>query len=223
MQKKKVNNQYIYIVLVSALTGLGKFLRIFSKYEYTHIAVALNEPLNDFLTFSRRKHYAPFDSGFMHEKIDCYAFGKNKEIKLKVFKIPLSQDNKKIIEQYITNIENDKEYIFNFLSMITMPIIHGFEIYKTHNCMTFTGKIIELSKIVTLTKPYYKYNIKELDKLLTPYLYQEDYFKKEKEETFEYMQHINIIKNIWLFIKLNCKLIYRLIVKRGNKNESINI
>ena len=64
--KKNNNQDYIYIVLVKAMTGLGKFARKFSKYEYTHIAVCLNDKLDDFITFSRKKHYTPFDSGFMH-------------------------------------------------------------------------------------------------------------------------------------------------------------
>ena len=62
------NNEYIYIVLIKALTGLGKFSRKISKYEYTHIAVSLDEKLDDFVTFSRKNHYSPFNAGFMHEK-----------------------------------------------------------------------------------------------------------------------------------------------------------
>ena len=34
-----MENNEIYVVLVKANTGIGKFARIFSKYEYTHIAV----------------------------------------------------------------------------------------------------------------------------------------------------------------------------------------
>ena len=58
---KTKSEEYIYVVLVKALTGLGKFARCFSKYDYTHIAVCLNDKFDDFITFSRRKHFAPFD------------------------------------------------------------------------------------------------------------------------------------------------------------------
>lgn len=51
--------------------------------------------------------------------------------------------------------------------MITMPILHGIYIEKKHNCMSFTGKILEISNTVQLDKPFYKYNIKEIDELLT--------------------------------------------------------
>lgn len=219
MQKKEIQNNYIYVVLVKALTGLGKFARLTGKYEYTHIAVCLDEKLNKFYTFSRKKHYSPFDCGYMVETLDCYAFGKHKNVKLKIFKIPVSQENKKEIEKYIKNISKDSKYIFNFLSMITMSIFHGFRIYKAHNCMSFVSKIIELSGTVKMLKPYYKYNIREIDELLTAYLYKEDYYEKKKIETKGYMTYVGVFRNILYFIKLNSKLIYRVSMKGKYKDE----
>lgn len=218
MMKKENQNNYIYVVLVKALTGLGKFARLTSKYDYTHIAVCLDEKFDKFYTFSRRKHYSPFDCGFMIETLDCYAFGKHKDVKLKIFKVPVSKENKIEIEKYIENVSKDAEYIFNFYSMITMPIFRGFKIYKAHNCMSFVSKIIELSDTVNISKPYYKYNIKEIDELLTEYQYKEELFEKRKIETKGYMNYVGLLKNILYFINLNNKLIYRLIVK-GKEND----
>ena len=47
-------NEYVYIVLIKALTGLGKFSRKLNHYEYTHIAVCFEDTLSDFVTFSRK-------------------------------------------------------------------------------------------------------------------------------------------------------------------------
>lgn len=218
--KLNKNEKYIYIVLVRALTGLGKFARKISKYEYTHIAVCLNDNIDDFITFSRKKHYAPFDSGFTHETLDCYAFGNNERIKLKIFKVPVSLGDKKIIEKYIENIANDNEYIFNLYSMATMSIFHGFRIYKTHNCMSFVSKILELSKSIPMTKKYYKYSIKNIDILLTNYKYKEEYFYKTKIQNKKYMDKVSFVSNVSMFLKLNGKLLYRIFSKRGLiKNE----
>lgn len=219
MKMKENQNNYIYIVLVKALTGLGKFARLTGKYEYTHIAVCLDEKFDKFYTFSRRKHHSPFDCGFMIETLDCYAFGKYKNVKLKIFKVPVLKENKEEIEKYIENVSKDSEYIFNFFSMITMSIFGGFKIYKAHNCMSFVSKIIELSDTINMIKPYYRYNIKQIDNLLTEYLYKEDFFDRKEIQTNEYMNHVCLIKNILYFMNLNGKLIYRLIVKGKEKNE----
>ena len=219
MKKKENQNNYIYVVLVKALTGLGKFARLTGKYDYTHIAVCLDEKIDKFYTFSRRKHYSPFDCGFMIETLDCYAFGKHKDVKLKIFKVPVSKENKEKIEEYIESVSKDSEYIFNIFSMMTMSIFHGFKIYKAHNCMSFVSKIIELSDTVNMSKAYYKYNIKEIDELLNEYLYKEDFFDKKKIETKGYMNYVGLVKNTIYFIKLNSKLIYRLIVRGKEKDE----
>lgn len=217
---KNKNNDYIYIVLVKALTGLGKFARRFSKYEYTHIAVCINKNIDDFITFSRKKHYTPFNSGFMHETLDCYAFGNNEKIKLKIFKLPVTIENKKIIEQYIKKVANDNEYIFNLYSMATMSLFHGFRIYKAHNCMSFVSKILKLSKSVNMTKNYYKYSIKDIDILLSDYKYKEEYFYKTKIQNKDYMDKVSFISNVGMFFRLNGKLLYRIFSKRGLiKNE----
>lgn len=213
--KKNNNQDYIYIVLVKAMTGLGKFARKFSKYEYTHIAVCLDDKLDDFITFSRRKHYTPFDSGFMHETMDCYAFGNNEKIKLKVFNVPVTLDNKEKIIKYISKIENDKDYIFNLYSMATMSILHGFRIYKALNCMSFVSKIIELSNSIPMNRKYYKHNIKDIDKLLSNFGYKEDYFYKTKIENKNYMDKVSFVSNVGMFFKLNGKLLHRLFTKRG--------
>lgn len=215
--KTNKDENYIYIVLVKALTGLGKFARKFSKYEYTHVALCLNENIDDFITFSRKKHYTPFDSGFMHETLDCYAFGNNNKVKLKIFKVPVTLNNKQVIEKYIENLANDNDYIFNLYSMVTMPIFHGFRIYKAHNCMSFVSKILELSKAVPMNKKYYKYNIKDIDILLSNYKYKEEYFYKTKTQNENYMDKVNFISNVGMFFKLNVKLLHRIFIKRNKE------
>jgi hypothetical protein len=208
-------NEYIYIVLIKALTGLGKIGRKLTKYEYTHIAVSLDDKLDDFVSFSRKKHYSPFDAGFMHEKREHYAFGKNEKVKVKIFKVPVTKEDKAKIVDYVQLIENDKDYIFNLYSMLTMPIAHGIKIYKAHNCMSFVGRVIELSNAVELEKEYYKYNIKDIDDLLKKYFFKECYLKRTQED-LEYMKRDGLIFNLKSFLDINGKLIYRILFRGKN-------
>lgn len=207
-----MKDKAIYIVLIKAMTGLGKFARKISGYDYTHIAVSLDETYSDFVTFSRRMHYAPFDAGFMHEKREHYAFGKHDGVKVRVFRIPVTYEAYKRITDFVSEVENDDKYVFNFLSMVTMPLIHGFKIYKAYNCMSFAGKILELSDAVRMDRKYYRYSIKDFDRMLSVFHNEEKYLKKNSEDT-DYMAKINIFKNIWLYMRLNAILLYRLIFK----------
>ena len=103
----------------------------------------------------------------MHETMESYLFGKHESVKLKVFKVPVDDEKFENIVSYIDEVENDKSIKFNILGMFTMPILHGVYRKKKHNCMSFTGKILEISGSVKMEKPSYKYNIKEMDDMLT--------------------------------------------------------
>lgn len=210
MENKRIP---LYVVLVRAHTGLGKVTRTLFGYEYTHIAVCFDRKLEDFVTFSRRRHFAPFDAGFMHEKREHYAFGKYAGVKVKVFRLPVQAECYRKIQEFVVN-EELTDGPFNFYSMVTMPLIHGFLIPGAHNCMSFVGKIIELSGVVKLKKPYYRYNIREMDELLTSFFVKEGILRKKvcAEDTV-YMERVGIAENTSDFIKLNRELINRIVFR----------
>lgn len=181
--------QHIYIVLIKAHTGLGRFARLFTGYDYTHIAVSLHKELKDFVSYSRRRHFVPLDAGFMHEYRDYYAFGNHEKVKIKVFEVPVEEQCYKRVLAFVSQCENDGEQMFNLFSMMTMPLIHGFRIYKAHNCMSFTGKVLALSGAVKMDRPYYRYSIKEIDDLLQGYPVFEGNLRRTASPEYEaYME-----------------------------------
>ncbi len=205
---------YIYVVLVRANTFLGRLARTLSHYEYTHIAFSEDPRRDEYITFSRRRHYAPFDAGFMRESLSCYAYGNYKRVKLKIYKLPVSPERLGVIREYISSVENGG-YDFNIYSMVTMPVLHGFRIYKAHNCMSFVGKIIELSKAIPLARPYYKYSIKDIDNLLSPYEYREKFYSRKENDKQDpadsaYMERVSLVENAKMFISLNVRLLKKI-------------
>lgn len=219
-----IRNSCIYIVLVKAHTGLGSIARVLSGgYEYSHIAVCKENTFEDFITFSRRRHYAPFDAGFMHETRDCYCFGTHERVKLKIFRLPIDLRGKRRVYRFLRDVERQQEhYLFNLYSMVTMPLLHGFRIDGAYNCMSFVGKVVDLSGAVCLKRPYYRYDIRELDALLEPYLYTERWFSAQNTRvTPGYMDQVPLRENVRLFLRLNRNLLYRMM--RGGCDESSHI
>lgn len=206
----------LFIVLIRPYTGIGGIARRFTKYDYTHIAVSLGKSLSEFVSYSRRYHSFPFDAGFAHEYRDYYAFGKHRSVKVKVFRLKVSDEKYRDILQYINACENDSDEIFNLFSMATMPILHGFRIYKANNCMSFTAKIIRLSGLVDMEKPYYKYSIEDMDKLLTEHIYFEGKLTRKASDNYEsYMRSFEPLKYISDMVKLVSKLVIRAMFMRN--------
>ncbi len=219
-----IKDDYIYIVLVKAHTGLAAVSRFLSGgYAYSHVAVCMDDCFQDFITFSRRRHYAPFDAGFMHETRSCYCFGRHDRVLLKIFRLPLDECAKRRVCHFLEYVERHQEqYLFNLYAMVTMPVLHGFMIRGAHNCMSFVGKVVALSGAVHLEMPYYRYDIRALDSLLEPYLYTECYFYDHvtsqsgsnlsdlsEQAVSGYMDRVSLRENIRQFLCLNRKLLHR--------------
>ncbi len=200
MAGNAIKNDFIYIVLVKAHTGLGKVSRVLSGgYEYSHIAVCKDDRFEDFITFSRRRHYAPFDAGFMHETRGCYCFGTHDRVKLKVFRLPIDLRAKREVYHFLRHVERQQDkYLFNLYSMVTMPVLHGF--------------------------------IRALDTLLAPYLYTERYFSDRSywctsdrgaQMPPGYMDRVSLRENIRLFLRLNKRLLSR--IRKGGRDAGCHI
>ncbi|MEE3496376.1 MAG: hypothetical protein VZR06_14540, partial [Butyrivibrio sp.] len=82
----------------------------------------------------------------------------------------------------------------------------------------FVAKLIELSGAVTMDKKYYRYNIKDIDALLSAYIYEEKYFYKTRVETVNYMDKVSVFQNTYMFLTLNLILIHRLLFNRNLLN-----
>ena len=205
----------IFIVLVRPYTGIGNIARRFTHYDYTHIAVSLDRSLSEFVSYSRRYHSFPFDAGFTREYRDYYAFGKYNDVKVKVFRLSVTDRSYSKILSFIRYCENDKAQLFNLFSMVTMPVLHGFRICKANNCMSFTAKIIELSGPVKMDRPYYKYSIEDMDKLLEGHLFFEGRLKRRKSDGYEeYMRPFSVLKFAGDMVKLISELTFRAVFLR---------
>lgn len=180
----------LYITLIQAHTGLGSAARLLTGYAYTHIAVCRSRRLDDFVTFSRRHHFLPLDAGFMHEYRDYYAFGQHRQVRIKVFRLPVRhKESDQAIDRFLADCEQDDTLLFNLFSMLTMPLLHGFEVDHCYNCMSFVSKLIQLSGTVTMDQPYYRYSIRDLDALLTPYFFFEGMLPRTDSPAYrEYMR-----------------------------------
>lgn len=204
MKEKK--DHYINIVLVKSLTVLGRAARLRDPYEYTHISMSFEDAPRDFVSFARRRHFAPFDAGFVHECLSDYAYGTNPEVKLKIFRVPVSKKQYSKIRAYVDYLENDPKLIFNFYGMFRP----GFRVWKAYNCMSFIGRILSMAGI-PMDRRFDSYNIPEMEELLenAGLSGEEGTYSKEGPESPGYMDFVGIFENIFLFLKLNVTLINR--------------
>ena len=107
--------------------------------------------------------------------------------------------------------------------MFTTTILHGFELYKSYNCITFVSKILTFIKKIKLSKKYYKYDLNELEEDVKDYYFKKDSFVIDKvEKGNNFFNEIKYFKRKKEEFKLVRECFYRLIHKRSSKRYNPN-
>ena len=218
MEKQK----NLYIAFVKSNTNAGVLIRKLTGWRYSHISISLDDNLEEYHAFSRLNYKSSFIAGYTKEYKSNYSQLKNKKAEITYYKIPITKKELDKINNFIEDIKNDKEYIFNYPSMFTTTILHGFELYKSYNCITFVTKILTFINKVKLERKYYKYDLNNLEDELKKYYYKEESFiitKLDKPNSF--YNNMPYILRKKEEIKLFNECIYRLIFKKPTKKYSI--
>lgn len=163
----------IYIVLTHTGTALSTTIKYYTKDEFSHISLALDEELEEMYSFGRLNPYNPFLGGFVHENIKYGTFKRFKNTKAEIYSLEI--ENKqyerlvKIINYFKTN---KKKYRFNILGLICVSIKKRIKKKNNFYCAEFVQHVLKSACIS---------NVEELPEIIKP----ED-FKKLKGITLEY-------------------------------------
>jgi len=157
----------IYIVLTYTGTLLSRIIKGYTRAEFSHISIALDDELLQMYSFGRLNPYNPFIGGFVHEYIDQGTFKRFKNTIAKVYELQVEEEQYKTMKQTIAKFENSKEqYKFNIIGLFAA----GFNIRITgknsYYCAEFVKHVLETAGIETglpqVIKPEYFKNMEGL-------------------------------------------------------------
>lgn len=161
----------IYIILTYSGTMLSRIIKIYTRAEFSHVSIALDENLNQMYSFGRLNPYNPFIGGFVHEGINIGTFKRFKRTQTAIYSITISDEQYKKVKARIEYIKSRKVlYRFNTMGLFGA----GFNI-KIHSSNSFY--CAEFVKYL-LVKAMIKNNLPEIVK-------PED-FKKMENIKLEY-------------------------------------
>lgn len=140
----------IYIILTYTGTILSKIIKVYTKDEFSHVSIALDEELKQMYSFGRLNPYNPFWGGFVHENINSGTFKRFKKTKTAIYSLQVNEEQYKKVEQTIKKIqESKKPYRFNVLGLFAVGL--KLKIRKEHSfyCAEFVKYSLENSGIET--------------------------------------------------------------------------
>lgn len=210
--------KYIYVAFVRSNTKAGVVIRKLTGWKYSHVGVALDKTSGEFYAFSRLNYQSSFMAGFTTEYKSNYTLLKNTPAEITYYKIPVTQEELNKVKAFIYMLSRDKEYIFNYPSMFTTTILHGFRIYKSYNCITFVSKILSFVESVKLSKKYYKYDLNELERDVISFYDSKEVFQiKRLDRPNPFFDKIHFGERKREELKLLSECFYRLLFRKCSK------
>lgn len=218
---KGVIMKRIYVFMVNLPTFANKCSYFFTRFKYSHISICLDSEFKKFYAFQKKNIKTPLVGGFMEENESYFFQAKNvTSLDEIIFEIPVSDEEYNEIFNFITRIKEDREYIFNYISVLFMFLMGGFKVYKSFHCCEFACKVLKNVDSIKLPKKTYKMHPKDLYKVLLKFEHYEktinikDFELDDDNIFFKDIKLKSVIKKSYYTVTEN---IIRSILKRPRK------
>lgn len=144
----------MYLILTNSETVFSKFLRLFTKNYYNHVAFTFDDDFNRMYTFARWVTWLPLFSGFEIENINKGVLKKKPQTECRIHEIWISDE-----EYNAINIKMERflasPKLMHWYNFAALPCIQFNLPYRSQNsfvCSTFVAYI--LSDILNFKKKY---------------------------------------------------------------------
>ncbi len=208
--------KYVYVILTRTLTISGKVIRKITGNSYSHASISLDKNFNEMYSFARFHYQNPIVGGFVHENVQNLSLGKNEEVYVKIFRIPVTNYQYRKLKRYIRHFkENEDKYMYNLLELIFFPLGIKFKIRDSYICTEFVMHLLDYIEIERGDLKSKRVTPAQLKQCLEEYEYYDgslqNYISTVEHEEFDnhFLEKENIFFVIGKSIKQLGKLLFR--------------
>ncbi len=220
--------QKIYIMISQTHTGFARVVRKVGKVQYNHASISLDKDLEQAFSYARPKHRAVVLARLVRENVFRYTLGTYTNVPVVIFELEVTEGQYAWIQDKIHQIYNDREYLYNFYSVLSNLITGGFATYKAFSCIEFVMYLLQGIGCKT-EKPLYAYRPDDLLTMFEDSVYFKGNLLDYKPDTrmdAGYYEPLTLAE-IAESAMVPFRLLYRLIFKRGQDmqmdKDKINI
>ncbi len=209
-------SKYIYVILSRTMTIPGRAIRKATGDVYSHASICLDKNLNEIYSFARFHYQTPLIGGFVQENVESLCLGKNKDVAVKIFKIPVTtKQYRHIINRIEYFKKHEQRYMYNLFALIFFPMGIQFSIRDSYICTEFVSQLLKECGIEKSKWKGRRLTPASLVSALRKYVYYDgslqEYIQTVEHEEFDnhFMERENTIFVIGKSIKQIGKLLYR--------------
>ena len=143
----------IYIILMHTNTIPSRIVKLFTRYEYSHVAISLEKSCDILYSFGRKSLKNPLIGGFTSEHKNGDFFMIFSNTICKIYEIEITDNQYTEIKQTLEIMnENSTIYKYDFLGIVfrffNIPLIFK----NKYVCSNFIAHILEKNGICTFNK-----------------------------------------------------------------------
>lgn len=181
MERSKTKK--IYIIQMHTKTIPSRIIKLFTKYDYSHIGISFDKSCNTIYSFGRKKYNSILDAGFVVEHKNGKFFEKFKDTKCRIYELSITKEQYFKIKKRIVYMKNHQQlfkydYVGIFLRYFKIPV----SFKHKYVCSYFIADILEDADIYKFDKKIYFIEPKDFENIENiNEIYSGKYLLYEKE------------------------------------------
>lgn len=212
-----MSEKSIYLIISKTNTKFGRLIRKFGGIQYNHASIALDSELSEIYSFARQRHSLVLTGKLVRENISRFTLNIATNVDVTIFEVPVTNEQYEEVKKLISDIYNDKDYLYNLFSVLTYPLTKGLSVYKAFTCNEFAMYILKLLGH-ELKKPLYQYKPDDLLNMLSDKIFYQgnllEYVVEKTAET-DYFDGMKLVDIRESFLCIS-KLLFRTLTLKKN-------
>ena len=138
----------IYIILTHTGTILSKIIKNYTKDEFSHASIALDNNLKEMYSFGRLNPYNPFWGGFVHEGINLGTFKRFRKTRCQIYSLNITEEQYNKVKEIIEYIKKSKQlHNFNVIGLFAIGFNKRVSFKNSFYCAEFVKYVLDKSNI----------------------------------------------------------------------------
>lgn len=186
----------IYIVLTHTGTALSTIIKYYTKDEFSHVSISLDEELEEMYSFGRLNPYNPFWGGFVHESIKNGTFKRFKNTRTEIYSLNIEDEQYNRLVKIINHFKmNTQKYSFNILGLACVSIKRKIRRKNNFYCAEFVKHVLKsvgITSVAELPEIIKPEDLKKIEGLQLEYKgLLKKYIKRNKPKIKDLMKSMN--------------------------------
>ena len=186
----------IYIVLTHTGTALSTIIKYYTKDEFSHVSISLDEELEEMYSFGRLNPYNPFWGLFVNENIKNGKFKRFKNTRTDIYSLNIEDEQYNRLVKIINHFKmNTQKYSFNILGLACVSIKRKIRRKNNFYCAEFVKHVLKsvgITSVAELPEIIKPEDFKKIEGLQLEYKgLLKKYIKRNKPKIKDLMKSMN--------------------------------